>query len=659
MRALVELGPRQLAGYGLYRLGITSGHYRRIFSNIEPSSSAGQSFRLASLLPLPRSESLIEVLGHPGKDAVIAAADEVVAGKIRLFGGTPVSLDLHPPLPLRHWTEYEPGTRNGVFQDVKIIWEPARLGWAILLGRAYVLSKEERYAETFWKLLADFLGANPPYLGWNWVSAQEAALRLLAMAYCWSVFAGSECSSDERAGMLALAAAQHARRIPPTMVYGRSQNNNHLLSEAAGLFTAGLLLPEHPMADDWRETGWRWFERGIAAQISEEGVYSQHSANYHRLMLQLALWMDVLARASGRSFSPKSRERLGAATRWLIELMDYQSGSLPNLGPNDGAYILPFTMLAFEDYRPVIQSSAAAFLGSRITGQRTLGRDGALVWATVASNRSWRKTAGFFHEASVARSPIVLKSSDKKSWAYFRTARFNGRPGHADQLHLDLWWQGMNVAIDPGTYLYNAPPPWDNALAGSDVHNTVTVDGRDQMQRVGRFLFLHRAQASLLELKTESPEDQRVTAQHDGYRSMGLTHRRTVKTSGGSWLVEDEIQQVQSRSKSEIHTACLHWLLPDWSWEIDEKGSIFLLRLVSPCGQIRLLLQAIPAENAASPGVKVQIVRAGELIYGDGTVKPVWGWNSKYYNEKIPALSVRLSQSGACPLKFFSEWKLG
>ncbi len=597
---------------------------------------------------------MIEVLGHPGKDAVIAAADDVVAGKVRLFGGTPVSLDLRPPQPLRHWTEYEPGTRSGVFQDVKIIWEPARLGWAILLGRAYVISKEERYAEAFWKLLEDFLDANPPYLGWNWVSAQEAALRLLAMAYCWSVFAGSECSSDERAGMLASAVVQHARRIPPTMVYGRSQNNNHLLSEAAGLFTAGLLLPEHPLAEDWRETGWRWFERGIAAQISEEGVYSQHSANYHRLMLQLALWMDALARASERSFSAKSRERLGAATCWLIELMDYKSGSLPNLGPNDGAYILPFTMLAFEDYRPVIQSSAAAFLGCRILDSGPW--DEMALWFGLQPHPT---DHGDILQEQHVSSPIVLKSSDKKSWAYFRTARFTGRPGHADQLHLDLWWKGMNIAVDPGTYLYNAPPPWDNALASSDVHNTVTVDGRDQMQRIGRFLFLHRAQASLLELKTESPEDQMVTAQHDGYRSMGLTHRRTLKTSGDGWLVEDEIQQARGNSKSEIYSACLHWLVPDWPWVIDKKGSIFLLRLDSPCGQIRLLLQAIPAENAASPGIKVQIVRAGELLYGDGTVKPVWGWNSKYYNEKLPALSVRLSQSGACPLKFFSEWKLG
>ena len=33
-----------------------------------------------------------------------------------------------------------------------------------------------------------------------------------------------------------------------------------------------------------------------------------------------------------------------------------------------------------------------------------------------------------------------------------------------DQLHLDLWWRGLNIAQDAGTYLYNADPPWDNPL---------------------------------------------------------------------------------------------------------------------------------------------------------------------------------------------------
>jgi uncharacterized heparinase superfamily protein len=85
----------------------------------------------------------------------------------------------------------------------------------------------------------------------------------------------------------------------------------------------------------------------------------------------------------------------------------------------------------------------------------------------------------------------------------------------------------LNIALDPGTYLYNAAPPWENALSGSDVHNTLTVDGMDQMQRVGKFLFLDWAQARLIQQERASQGSLRqVVAEHDGYRSLGITHRR-------------------------------------------------------------------------------------------------------------------------------------
>ncbi len=54
------------------------------------------------------------------------------------------------------------------FNDVKFIWEPARFGWAFTLGRAYLVSGDERYSQSFWKHTETFLESNPPYLGPQW-----------------------------------------------------------------------------------------------------------------------------------------------------------------------------------------------------------------------------------------------------------------------------------------------------------------------------------------------------------------------------------------------------------------------------------------------------------------------------------------------------------
>jgi hypothetical protein len=129
-------------------------------------------------------------------------------------------------------------------------------------------------------------------------------------------------------------------------------------------------LPDHPQAQRWRSLGWRWFNRAILAQVASDGAYIQHSTNYHRLMLQTAFWVSYLAKSQGQTFPHETRERLRAATRWLLALLDPVSGRVPNLGPNDGAYILPLTFSPQDDYRPRCRlrpsfSGAAFCAGSR------------------------------------------------------------------------------------------------------------------------------------------------------------------------------------------------------------------------------------------------------------------------------------------------------
>ncbi len=179
-------------------------------------------------------------------------ADEIAGGKARLFGGDPAPLLLETGLPLAHWTEYELGKIDTSYFDYKLIWEPGRFGWACSLARAYYLTGDEQYALVFWQNTEQFLQANPAYLGAQWVSAQEAALRLIALAFCNQVFRASTYTTSGRSTLLAQAIATHALRIPPSLSYARSQNNNHLISEAAGLYTAGIILPAHPQARSWR-----------------------------------------------------------------------------------------------------------------------------------------------------------------------------------------------------------------------------------------------------------------------------------------------------------------------------------------------------------------------------------------------------------------------
>lgn len=598
---------------------------------------------------------------------LLREADAIVAGRVRIFGGEAVPLQLEVPGVQKHWTAYERRLSTAVEGDIKFLWEVGRFGWAYTLARAYYLSDRKWYVEAFWRYTRQFLEGNPPYIGIHWVSGQEVALRLMALVFAYQVFAGSVHTTEEDKMLLGWAIAAHARRIPPTLAYARSQNNNHLLSEAVGLYTASLALSSHPSASTWRRLGWHLFNLGLQSQVTPDGAYIQHSTNYHRLMLQDALWINLLAsHAGGEKFPEKTSNLLVNATHWLLTLLDPVSGHVPNLGPNDGAYILPLTVCPFDDYRPVLKAASLAFMDESPFGSGIW--DEMSLW--LADDHGEHGRIRNIKEKIPARSlsspdlfravAHILRIEDSNSWAYLRAVNFTNRPGHADQLHLDLWWRGLNVAQDAGTYLYNGSHPWDNALTHAGVHNTIIVDGQDQMNRAGRFLYLDWAQAEVVKYETEDSVWVSLTARHHGYRRLGLIHQRTVIAyRDGRWVIGDDLLPVKRSSnpspqdRSVFHTVRLHWLLPDWPWILEEKPGIpgDTLKLQSPYGWITLQVDCV----LGGPGI-LQLVRAGELLHGGGEVSPTWGWVSPTYGCKHPALSLAVTMQNHLPLRFQTEW---
>ena len=675
LKALRELGLRQMGLYALYQFGLKSGYYRRVTPPGQANAVAGVNahFEIPRLFDLPGPGELARTLSHKA-GSLITEAEEIVSGRVRLFGGDPVPLQLTVPGELRHWTFYPTGQFGPDSKDIKYIWEPARFEWAYTLARAYRLTADETYSQTFWRYTESFLDANPANLGPHWISAQEVALRLIAFVFASQVFAGSPASTRTRIIRLAEAIAAHAARIPPTLPYARAQNNNHLLSEAAGLLTAGLFLSDHPSAPTWRNLGWKWFNFAVQSQFDTNGVYAQHSTNYHRLALQVALWVHSLVSLKTRAentaslqLSGPTLQRLAAGTRWLLAMVDSSTGRAPNLGPNDGAYILPLSACPYWDYRPVLQAASKAFLGERVFPGGPW--DEMVLWmGGVSEEVGHNERLAAPGPSSGTLTPCILTAPNSDSWAYLRAAHFQGRPGHADQLHLDLWFRGCNLAQDPGTYLYNAPPPWDNALASSAVHNTLTVDGLDQMTRAGRFLWLDWAQGAVLQAyKAQDGSVHHLIARHDGFKRIGVIHlREVIAKPGGTWSIEDRLSHSQSGSfragqANKRYRARLQWLLPDWPWRLETVNGIARMQVESPFGWVELNIRAGPASSLrtrSADSVVVQLVRAGELLSGKGEFSPVRGWYSPTYGYKIPALSLSFELAAPLPVTLASEWNL-
>jgi hypothetical protein len=194
------------------------------------------------------------------------------------------------------------------------------------------------------------------------------------------------------------------------------------------------------------------------------------------------------------------------------------------------------------------------------------------------------------------------------------------------------------VATDGGTYQYNTFPPWDTAFSSSAAHNTATVDGQEQMRRFSRFLWLNWAKGRELR-HTKSGGSEVWAGEHDGYRRLGVTHRREVERRGDSWTIRDEVLG------GGEHRVRLQWLLSDWSCEADiETG---MVRLNTSEGTVQI------HTSAGSPA-RFSLVHSGQYIAGNEVGKDIStrGWVSQTYAAKTAALSFVVEASGKLPIRF-------
>lgn len=555
-------------------------------------------------------------------------ADEIGQGVLHYFEHTEAQVGFPPRWLANPFTgEHAPGDFHWTqiddfgYGDIKVIWEPNRFGFTYALVRAYWRRGDERYAELFWQAVEDWRLCNPPQLGPNWKCGQEISFRVMAWCFGLYGFLISPATTPERVTLLAQMIAVSGHRIEANLKYALSQRNNHGMSEGMGLWTIGVLFPELRPATKWRIIGRDVLETQGRELIYDDGSFVQHSVNYQRLMLHDYLWALSLGDLHGQPFSAQLKERVRKGGEFLYQIQDAETGRVPYYGSNDGSLILPLNNCDCQDFRPVIQATQYYCTGVRCYGEGPWDED--LLWLfgpdaanapVVAQQRSdLQASAGGYY---------TLRS--KTGFAFVRCATYRDRPSQADMLHLDLWWRGQNVALDAGTYSYNAPKPWDSPLARTAYHNTVTVDGLDQMNRVARFLWLPWLQGRV-RCRQVSPRKtvSYWEGEHDGYQRLGLSvsHRRGVLRLGEKWwLVLDSL------SSHKAHCYRLHWLLLDVSYEWHSDAGH--LALYTPAGPYHMQLATLSRDSTYS------LVRADQ--HGPR------GWRAPYYDYREPALSLAL-----------------
>lgn len=575
------------------------------------------------------------------RDAV-RRADDVLAGRFCYFQhlvghlGFPEPAWFKNPLTGRatdaasHWLERS--DFSPALGDIKVIWEPSRCLWVYDLARAYAVAGDERYPSAFWNLVASWRRANPPQMGPNWQCGQEIAIRTLALVFGLHAFWRSPAATAQEVADLVVLLAASAERIAGNIAYARAQMGNHATSEAAALVTVGRLFPELAGSPRWLALGKRVLADESRLFHWPDGSYVQHSLNYHRLMLDAYLWTGALGRLHDDPLPPTVQERFDASWEFLYQLQDPANGRVPNYGPNDGAQAVPLHGCGYLDHRPTLDACCALSRGHRCYpdgpwSEKTSWLCGALIPNDAAAVKSPYRRGRWF--ASGGYDTF----RGRESWGMVRCHTYRNRPNQADMLHFDLWWRGLNILRDSGTYTYYDPEQgWDQYFRSTAAHNTVRVGATDQMLKGARFQW-HSLVASQRILRDAAGELEIWTGEHRGYRRLPsrAIHGRTIcRCQDDCWIVIDEI-----RGRGREHVE-LFWHLHDAPLALADSR----WRLDTAQGPVSFHLACnAPFELRAFTGE-------------DSTVRA--GWESLYYGERTPAPTMRVAVGGPLPVRFIT-----
>lgn len=540
-------------------------------------------------------------------------AQDLLEGRIRIFSKEFKQMSTYPDwfhsdvegytLPSEnHWSDISDFDHG----DIKFTWDISRFHWIVLAAQGYVATRKNDYLTHIDKWLNNWATTNPVNQGPNWKCGQEASIRTINLCIAALILDNVRQPSSSLLELVRV----HLKRIDHTTPYAIAQNNNHSTSEAAALFMGGTWLASQGYNEGhkWASIGRRLLEKQVEYLVDDHGTFSQYSVNYQRFLVDTLsiteIWRKKLSLVS---FSNQLLKKAKLAVLWLFQMTNDVNGYLPNLGANDGTKLFQLDDCEYADFRSSIQLGYAIF-HNKVAFCNEGEWNQTLKWLNVKTPNDKANKDDYF-EATKGGFTVVHNNG---GMILFRYPKFNFRPSQADALHVDFWINGVNIFRDGGTYKYNTSKELLNYFSGVESHCTIQFDGRDQMKRMSRFLYMNWLKTTFF--KNLTVDDGQVSFSAGYKDAFSAEHIRKILLSNDNLIVDDTV-------KGFSKTATLRWRLPTIGWSHVQSSHLkdeTLFRVQSNNG-ISIVIST-PKDSASC-----KIVEGWEsLHYGEKTKIPVF-----------------------------------
>lgn len=431
--------------------------------------------------------------------------------------------------------------------DARTNWELNRHFQFALLAKNYVASKDGKYLNELIELFEDWNNKNPFLWGISWTSVMEIAIRCSNWCYVYCFLSNTDVPKKLlealRIGILNMTnyIANHYSRF--------SSANNHLIIEAYTIGQTGVLCDYKP----WIDLAVRILTRELPIQNYSDGINKELSLHYQSFYMEaMGLMMRLLIK-NGIAVPNLWNTMLNKMCGYLADCIG-NYGEVVVFGDDDEGKILDLQG-GLNHYKYVL-GLFSCLLETRYTAE-----------VQCCENLNWLFSDAELQEAqakNLYKPPqyacykeggnTILRNEDRHVLIGIDHAALGfgsiAAHGHADALSFQMFVDGHPVFADPGTYIYHCDLESRNAFRRTENHNTVCVDGKDQSEMLGAFLWGKKAECELIDFE-EGDGQVVLKVRHNGYAP--VVHTRSYKFDGKGLLqIVDELSEKTNMTLSFI-----------------------------------------------------------------------------------------------------------
>ena len=541
LKRAVELGPKRTVQTFENRLKTTMfERYWRYKASIQTASfswkevkkklSIDDSFedflQELKLQNLTQTESELGYEESIGYEKILANANEFANNKFDLIGSGPIEfkkIPWHSDFRLHNQNPdadhvFDPnkfykdiqnsisaGKTEELEKDIKVPWELSRFHHLFIIGQAYKTTGDEKYAKVFVDHITDWLDENPFLLGPNWACPMDVGLRAINWTWGFHFFKESKYIDTTFWKAFVCSLYDHMFYLENNWEIYDTVTSNHYLSDLAGYFYLCWFFKGVDSISKKKKWCYKRILQEFEKQVSEDGTDYEGSTSYHRLVAELFYHCHLIALEQGIPTSKNFVSRLQHMF-YFIDRCTPKDSDLVMIGDNDSGKVLHYGIT--NDIVKKLQPSDVT--KTSCTHFPNFG-------LSVIEKNNWHVT--FRHHSYQQHQPSGHK--------------------HNDTASITLAVDGVEVLVDPGTYVYTPSVKWRNVMRSSSAHNAFHLDGIEPSSLNTGLFHLNIDEREPQTFHTTVNENISIRTDCTHYRHLGLQAERTITLEKNCLLVED------------------------------------------------------------------------------------------------------------------------